>query len=85
MTASAVRFVPDFRPQTIETDMFTPTTIRRFTWHDYGAVYGMPEKRSDGTTPFGGLYICGTDQGWVGIIGAMTSGVMMANLHLLRE
>jgi len=85
MTASAVRFVPDFRPHTIETDMFTPTTVRRFTWHDYGAVYGMPEKRSDGTTPYAGLFISGTDQGWVGIIGAMTSGVMMANLHLLRE
>lgn len=85
MTASAVRFVPDFRQQTIETDMFTPTTIRRFTWHDYGAVYGMPEKKSDGRTPYAGLYITGTDQGWVGIIGAMTSGVMMANLHLLRE
>ncbi len=52
MIASAVRFVPDFREQTIETDMFTPTTIRRFTWHDYGAVYGMPEKRTDGTTPY---------------------------------
>ncbi len=85
MTASAVRFVPDFRAQTIDTDMFTPTTVRRFTWHDYGAVYGMPEKRSDGTTPYAGLYISGTDQGWVGIIGAMTSGVMMANLHLLWE
>lgn len=85
MTASAVRFVPDFRAQTIDTDMFTPTTVRRFTWHDYGAVYGMPEKRSDGTTPYAGLFISGTDQGWVGIIGAMTSGVMMANLHLLRE
>jgi phytoene dehydrogenase-like protein len=85
MTASAVRFVPDFRPHTIDTDMFTPTTVRRFTWHDYGAVYGMPEKRSDGTTPYAGLFISGTDQGWVGIIGAMTSGVMMANLHLLRE
>lgn len=85
MTASAVRFVPDFRPHTIETDMFTPTTVRRFTWHDYGAVYGMPEKRSYGTTPYSGLYISGTDQGWVGIIGAMTSGVMMANLHLLRQ
>lgn len=85
MTASAVRFVPDFRSHTIDTDMFTPTTVRRFTWHDYGAVYGMPEKRSDGTTPYAGLFISGTDQGWVGIIGAMTSGVMMANLHLLRE
>ncbi len=85
MTASAVRFVPDFRPHTIETDMFTPPTIRRFTWHDYGAVYGMPEKRTAGTTPVAGLFISGTDQGWVGIIGAMTSGVMMANLHLLKD
>jgi phytoene dehydrogenase-like protein len=84
MIASAVRFVPDFRAQTIETDMFTPTTIRRFTWHDYGAVYGMPEKRTDGTTPYQNLYICGTDQGWVGIIGSMMSGAMMANVHLLK-
>ncbi len=30
--ASAVRFMPDFRPYVIDTDMFTPTTIRRFTF-----------------------------------------------------
>ncbi len=31
MAASAVRFVPDFRSAVVNTDMFTPTTIRRFT------------------------------------------------------
>ena len=31
LAASAVRFVPDFRSRVIDTDMFTPTTIRRFT------------------------------------------------------
>jgi len=29
------------------------------------------------------LFICGTDQGFVGIIGAMFSGIAMANRHLL--
>ena len=44
MVASAVRFMPDFRTAVIDTDMFTPTTIRRFTGHDNGAVYGAPRK-----------------------------------------
>ena len=44
MLASAVRFVPDFRPHIVATDMFTPTTIRHFTGHDNGAVYGAPRK-----------------------------------------
>ncbi len=48
-SASAVRFVPDFRRAVIDTDMFTPTTIRRFTGHENGAVYGAAEKRCDGT------------------------------------
>ena len=30
---SAARFVPDFRPSVIETDVFTPRTIQRFTGH----------------------------------------------------
>jgi phytoene dehydrogenase-like protein len=38
ITASAVRFMPDYRSRVIETDMFTPTTIVRFTGHDNGAV-----------------------------------------------
>jgi len=83
--ASSVRFTPDFRPYVIDTDVFTPTTIRRFTWHDNGAVYGAPDKRLDGTTHLDNLFLCGTDQGYVGIIGAMMSGISMANLHCLRD
>jgi len=82
--ASAVRFVPDFRSSVIDTDMFTPTTIRRYTGHENGAVYGAPEKRPDGTTHLKNLFVCGTDQGLVGIIGAIISGITVANRHLLK-
>ena len=82
--AASVQFTPDFRPYVIDTDVFTPTTIRRFTWHDNGAVYGAPQKQLDGTTHLDNLFLCGTDQGYVGIIGAMMSGISMANLHCLR-
>jgi phytoene dehydrogenase-like protein len=82
-TASAVRFMPDFRPHVIATDIFTPTTIRRFTSHDNGAVYGAPEKRLAGTTHLRNLYLCGTDQGFVGIVGAIVSGIQVANRYCL--
>ncbi len=82
---SAVRFVPDYRSRVIDTDMFTPKTIRRFTWHDNGAVYGAPEKKIDGTTHLKNLFLCGTDQGFVGIVGSIVSGISVANNHLLRE
>ncbi|MGH7137186.1 MAG: phytoene desaturase family protein, partial [Pirellulales bacterium] len=84
MLASAVRFVPDFRGHIVATDMFTPLTIHRFTGHDNGAVYGASKKRYDGTTHLTNLFICGTDQGFVGIIGAIVSGISMANKHLLQ-
>ena len=84
MVASAVRIVPDFRNAVIDTDMFTPTTIRRFTGHVNGAVYGAPEKRYDGTTHLKNLFICGTDQGFVGIVGSVLSGITVANAHLLK-
>lgn len=83
--ASAVRFIPDFRGHVIETDMFTPNTIRRFTWHDNGAVYGAPEKRLDGSTHLPNLFLCGTDQGFVGIVGSIVSGISIANQHCLRD
>jgi phytoene dehydrogenase-like protein len=85
ITGAAVRFVPDYRRHVIDTDTFTPKTIRRFTWHDNGAVYGAPDKRLDGTTHLDNLFICGTDQGYVGIVGAIMSGIAMANKHCLRE
>jgi phytoene dehydrogenase-like protein len=84
MVASAVRFVPDFRSAVVETDMFTPTTIRRFTGHENGAVYGAPQKRYDGTTHLDNLFICGTDQGLVGIVGSILSGITIANRYLLK-
>ncbi len=82
---SAVRFMPDFRGHVVDTDMFTPTTIRRFTGHDNGAVYGAPSKRYDGRTHLDNLYVCGTDQGMVGIIGSIISGITVANAYCLRE
>ena len=82
--AASVKFTPDFRPYVIDTDLFTPTTISRFTWHDNGAVYGAPDKVLDGKTHLDNLFLCGTDQGFVGIIGAMMSGISMANMHCLR-
>jgi phytoene dehydrogenase-like protein len=83
--ASAVRFVPDFRSHVVATDTFTPRTIRHFTGHDNGAVYGAAQKRRDGTTHLRNLFVCGSDQGWVGIVGAMMSGVVMANRHCLQS
>jgi phytoene dehydrogenase-like protein len=82
---SAVRFMPDFRRHVIDTDVFTPKTIRRFTWHDNGAVYGAPNKQLDGTTHLPNLFLCGTDQGFVGIVGAILSGISMANRHCLKD
>jgi phytoene dehydrogenase-like protein len=84
MVASAVRFVPDFRSSVIDADTFTPRTIRGYTGHENGAVYGAPEKHPDGTTHLKNLFICGTDQGLVGIIGSIISGITIANRHLLK-
>lgn len=84
MTASAGRFIPDFRGHVVDTDVFTPRTIRRFTWHDNGAVYGAPEKRLEGTTHLPNLFLCGTDQGFVGIIGSIVSGISIANRYCLK-
>jgi phytoene dehydrogenase-like protein len=83
VVASAARFLPDFRRHVIDSDIFTPQTIRRFTWHDNGAVYGAPDKRLDGATHLRNVLLCGSDQGFVGIIGALFSGVSMANQHCL--
>jgi len=80
-----VKFVPDFRDSIVYTDMFTPKTIYRFTGHLNGAVYGTPNKIKTGRTHVENLFICGTDQGFLGIVGAMLSGVSMANLHILQK
>ena len=80
-----VEFVPDFRGSIVYSDVFTPKTIHRFTGHLNGAVYGTPNKVKTGRTHLDNLFICGTDQGFLGIVGAMLSGISMANLHVLTK
>jgi len=65
-------------------DIFTPTSIERYTSHFNGTVYGSIDKTRNGKTHIQGLYICGTDQGFLGIVGSMLSGISMANLHVLQ-
>jgi phytoene dehydrogenase-like protein len=64
-------------------DVFTPCTIKRFTGHLNGAIYGSPDKIKNGKTPVENLFICGTDQGFLGITGAMLSGISIANMYAL--
>ena len=80
-----VKLIPDFRDSIIFTDVFTPKTIHKFTGHVNGAVYGTPSKIKTGSTHLDNLFICGTDQGFLGIVGAMLSGISMANLHVLQK
>jgi len=90
ITTGAQRFLPalpspDALAQaTLTTDMFTPRTITKFTGHLAGAIYGSPFKNRQGRTALANVYLCGTDQGFLGIIGAMLSGISMANYHVLK-
>ena len=70
--------------QTTLVDTFTPKTIKRFTSHVNGTLYGSPTKRRDGSTKYNNLYLAGTDQGYVGIVGAMLGGIAVANNQILR-
>ncbi|HEY0944312.1 MAG TPA: FAD-dependent oxidoreductase, partial [Opitutaceae bacterium] len=89
--ASAQRFLPPLRSAdaladaTVATDMFTPRTITKFTGHFGGAIYGSPVKHRQGRTALENVYLCGTDQGFLGIVGAMLSGISMANFHILQK
>lgn len=74
---------PGVSAHTVFTDTFTPRTIEKFTGHPRGAVYGSASKITSGTTALSGLFLCGTDQGYLGIVGAMLSGIAMANQHAL--
>ncbi|SVE38023.1 uncharacterized protein METZ01_LOCUS490877 [marine metagenome] len=44
----------------------------------------MPAKLNS-ITPIQNLFFCGTDQGFLGIVGATLSGISMANLHILQK
>ena len=82
---TAITHLPDYRSHIIDTDSFTPKTIKRYTGHINGCVYGAPNKSLDGSTNWENLLLCGTDQGFLGIVGAMLSGITMANNHCLMN
>ncbi len=90
MVSQALNFMSPLDRETLDRvtvarDMFTPRTITKYTGHINGAVYGAPRKIKDGRTPYKNLFLCGTDQGFLGITGAMLSGISMANLHVLSR
>ncbi|MEW6380111.1 MAG: NAD(P)/FAD-dependent oxidoreductase [bacterium] len=79
----AERFIPGLGQHIAAQDTFTPRTVQRFTGRQNGAVYGSPDKVNDGRTDIRNLFICGTDQGLVGIVGALLSGITIANRWVL--
>ena len=75
----------DFNYNVVLKDVFTPTTIKYYTKHLRGTVYGSPDKVKNGKTDYEGLYIIGTDQGFLGIVGSILSGISIGNLYGLME
>ncbi|XCN74426.1 MAG: FAD-dependent oxidoreductase [Candidatus Electrothrix aestuarii] len=82
-TAAVSQILGTYNQGAVFQDSFTPMTIERFTEKRGGAVYGSPIKIKSGKTPFENLFIAGTDQGYLGIVGSMLSGVTIVNQHLL--
>jgi phytoene dehydrogenase-like protein len=79
----AEKILGNFAQNIVYRDTFTPLTIERFTAKKRGAIYGNPVKIKDGDIGYDNLYIAGTDQGFLGIIGSMLSGVSIVNQHIL--
>ena len=88
LTAASVKaseeIIGNYQQSIVYQDSFTPVTIERFTRKAQGAVYGSAIKIKDGLTPWPNLFIAGTDQGYLGIVGAMLSGITVVNRHLLQ-
>ncbi|PID74636.1 MAG: phytoene dehydrogenase, partial [Desulfobacterales bacterium] len=74
-----------FRKNIIYQNTFTPVTIERYTSKKKGAIYGHPTKIKDGDLGLGSIFLAGTDQGFLGIIGSMLSGVSIANQQILPK
>lgn len=83
-TAASEEIIGNYQPSIVYQDSFTPVTIERFTRKAQGAVYGSSRKIKDGRTPWSNLFVAGTDQGYLGIVGAMLSGITVVNQHILR-
>jgi len=75
--------IGSFTANIVYENSFTPVTIERYTAKIKGAIYGNPTKTKDGNIGFSNLFLAGTDQGFLGIIGSMLSGVSIVNRHIL--
>jgi len=79
------KIIGNYEQNIVYEDSFTPVTIERYTAKAHGAVYGSPVKIKDGRTPCSNVFIAGTDQGFLGIVGSMLSGVTIVNQHILTD
>ncbi len=81
--ASIEEIIGNFSGNIVYENTFTPLTVERFTAKKEGAIYGHPQKFKDGNIGYDNLFLAGTDQGFLGIVGSMLSGVSMVNHHIL--
>ncbi|MDD5757770.1 MAG: FAD-dependent oxidoreductase [Desulfobulbaceae bacterium] len=77
------KMIGNFSQNIVYLDTFTPLSIEHYSGKAAGAVYGSPLKIKDGLTRYRNLLLAGTDQGFLGIVGAMLSGVTIVNQQLL--
>ena len=80
---SIEEIIGNFSGNIVYENTFTPLTVERFTAKKEGAIYGHPQKFKDGNIGYDNLFLAGTDQGFLGIVGSMLSGVSMVNKHIL--
>lgn len=74
-------FCPGLQQTIRSQELFTPKTIKRFTGHLNGAIYGNAQKLKNGDCSCPNLFLAGTDQGFLGIVGALLSGTVVVNRH----
>lgn len=85
LLASLRKAMPDIMEKLVFFELSTPLTALHFTRADEGAIYGLeasPErftcKALRTRTPFKNFYMTGIDVASLGVVGAMSSGVLTA-------
>ena len=80
---------PGFRDLIDYEELSTPLTVRDFTGHRQGAIYGEPStlanfrlKTFDPRTTIKGLYLTGADVVTSGVMGALMGGVVTASHYM---
>ena len=88
LTAEIISYLESYLPGLSQhitfSDMFTPLTLSRYTGHRQGSIYGSPQKTRDAVLSLPGVYLIGTDQGFLGITGSLLSGISIVNRYGLQ-